>query len=135
VIEEELRATLLFREVGDEGIALAAAGGIVEVEAGRILAQAGDQGAGMYVVLDGEVAVDVRGRQFVIGGGSFFGELSLLVPGAPRVARVRASTRSRLVPVSRSAFDRLLETEPSFASAMLREVARRLIAAEDGQPH
>jgi CRP-like cAMP-binding protein len=134
VIEDELRSTLLFQDVGDEGVAVASAGGVVEVEAGQILAQAGDQGAGMYIVLDGEVAIDVRGRQFSVGPGSFFGELSLLVPGAPRVARVRAATRARLVPVSRAAFDRLLESEPSFASAMLREVARRLIAAEDGTP-
>jgi CRP-like cAMP-binding protein len=80
-------------------------------------------------VLEGEVIVEVQGRPIEIGAGGFFGELALIVPDAERVGRVRASTRVRLLPVSRSTFENLLETEPNFVRALLGELASRLIAA------
>ena len=131
-IEQELKATPLFAQVGDDALALAASGGVTEVESGQVLAQAGDYGSGMYVVLDGQVVVELRGRQIKMGPGGFFGELALLVPDAERVARVRATTNSRLLSVSRSTFEGLLKTEPTFATALLRELASRLVAVRTG---
>ena len=131
-IEGELRATPLFAQVGEEALALAAAGGVTEVASGQVLAQAGDYGSGMYVVLDGQVVVELRDRQIKMGSGAFFGELALLVPDAERVARVRATTDSRLLSVSRATFDSLLKTEPTFATALLRELAARLVAVRTG---
>lgn len=131
MIEDELKATPLFARVKDESLALAATAGVTEVVTGQVLAQAGDHGSGMYVVLDGEVTVELRGRRVEIGPGGFFGELALLVPDAERIARVRAATDSRLLCVPRPMFERLLETEPSFATAMLRELASRLVGRTD----
>jgi CRP-like cAMP-binding protein len=48
------------------------------------------------------------------------------VPGATRVARVRAATDVRCLTIPRSDFLALVESEPSLALAMLRELARRL---------
>ena len=56
----------------------------------------------------------------------------LIVPGAERVGRVRASTDVRLLPLGRATFERLLETEPTFVRALLPELAGRLIAARSG---
>ncbi len=131
-IANELKATTLFAQVGEESLALAAAAGVTEVESGQVLAQAGDYGSGMYVVLDGQVVVELRGRQIKLGPGGFFGELALLVPDAERVARVRATTHARLLSVPRATFDQLLKSEPSFALALLRELAARLVAVRTG---
>lgn len=128
MIENELKATLLFAGATAESLALAASAVVEEVAAGQVLAQAGDRGSGMYVVIDGEVSVELRGHHVEIGPGGFFGELALLVPDAERIARVRATTDARVLCVPRPIFERLLETEPSFATAMLRELARRFVA-------
>ena len=132
MIENELREVPLFAEVSEQGLAAAAGAGVTEVEAGQVLVQAGDHGSGMYVVLDGEVVVELRGHPIEIGPGGFFGELALLVPDSERVARVRASTHARLLSLPREGFERLLETEPSFAVALLRELATRLTEARVG---
>ena len=64
--------------------------------------------------------------------GGFFGELALLVPDSLRIARVRAKSDARILAVSRQMFDLLLETEPSFARTLLRELAARLVQARTG---
>ena len=66
-----------------------------------------------------------------LGPGDFFGELALLVDDGARVARVKMPTRPlHLDP--RDDFLALVETEPSFALHMLRELARRLAEARRG---
>jgi CRP-like cAMP-binding protein len=131
-IANELRATPLFAQVRDDSLADAAAAGVTEVESGQVLAQAGDYGSGMYVVLDGQVEIELRDRQIKLGPGGFFGELALLVPDAERVARVRARTHARLLSLPRATFDQLLKSEPSFALVLLRELAARLVAVRTG---
>jgi len=117
--ETALSDVPLFAGLSEESLALVAAGGVTDVPAGQVLAQAGDVGEGMFVVLD-------------IGRGDFFGDLALLVPDSPRIARVRAKSDAQVLAVPRDTFDRLLETEPSFARAMLREMAARLVQARTG---
>lgn len=128
----EITGSPLFAEVSDEAAMIVAAAGVTEVPAGQVLAQAGDHGSGMFVVLDGVVRVELRGMEIEIPAGGFFGELSLLVDDAERIARVRAATDARLLAVPRPTFDFLLETQPSFARAMLRELASRLVQARSG---
>jgi CRP-like cAMP-binding protein len=101
-----------------------------EAEPGQVLALAGDFGSGMFVILEGEAVVELRATKYELGPGDFFGELALLVPGATRVARVRAKTAVRCLAVPRDEFLALLDTEPGLTRAMLDEVARRLVVAE-----
>ncbi|HEX4519593.1 MAG TPA: cyclic nucleotide-binding domain-containing protein [Gaiellaceae bacterium] len=131
-IVDELKATTLFAQVSDNSLVEAAAAGVTEVDAGQVLAQAGDYGNGMFVVLDGQVVVELRQAQIKMGPGGFFGELALLVPDAERIARVRATTPARLLVIPRASFDELLKTEPSFALALLRELASRLTDVRTG---
>jgi CRP-like cAMP-binding protein len=98
----------------------------LECPAGQVLARAEDPGAGMFVIEEGSVEVEARGRRIELGPGEFFGELSLLVPESTRVARVRAKTPVRCLAVSRADFERLLDEEPRIARAMLPVVAGRL---------
>lgn len=125
---DELRALPLFSGLSDAGLErLAARAGELECEAGQVLALPGDPGSGMYVVLEGQVSVEMRGGWHTeLGPGSFFGEVALLVPGATRVARVRAATDVRCLSIPREDALALIESEPSLALAMLRELARRL---------
>ena len=128
---DDLRAIPLFENVSDAGLErLASASASVEVEPGQVLAVPGDPGSGMFVVLEGEVSVEVRGGFHTeLGPGSFFGEVALLVPSG-RVARVRAATHARCLSIPRDVALALLESEPSVTLKMLREIARRLSDVE-----
>jgi CRP-like cAMP-binding protein len=130
--DDEILGTTLFAGISDESASTLTAGGVIEVPAGQVLAQAGDHGGGMFVVLDGTVVVERGDLHIEMGRDGFFGELALLVPDSPRIARVRAVTDARLLAVSRDTFEQLLETEPSFARALLRETAARLVQARTG---
>jgi CRP-like cAMP-binding protein len=132
MVESELSAVPLFAGLSEESAALVAAGGVTDVPAGQVLAQAGDVGEGMFVVLDGAVVVERGQLHLGIERGGFFGELALLVPDSPRIARVRARSDAKVLAVPRGTFDQLLETEPSFARTMLREMAHRLVEARTG---
>jgi CRP-like cAMP-binding protein len=129
----EISEVPLFAAVSEDSAALVAKGGVTDVPAGQILAQAGDPGFGMFVVLDGCVLVERGDVQLDIERGGFFGELALLVPGSPRIARVRAKTDSRILAVPRDTFDQLLDSEPSFTRALLHEIAARLVQARTEQ--
>ena len=130
--ETALSDVPLFAGLSEESLALVAAGGVTDVPAGQVLAQAGDPGFGMFVVLEGAVVVERGELHLDIERGGFFGELALLVPGSTRIARVRAKTDAQVLALTRVTFDQLLETEPSFARAMLREMAVRLVQARTG---
>jgi CRP-like cAMP-binding protein len=132
MVGAEIAKTPLFAQVSDEAIAMVASGVVTDVTAGQILAQAGDPGAGMCVVLSGSVTVQRGDLQIEIESGGFFGELALLVPDSPRIARVRASSDSRILAISRPTFQFLLDTEPAFTRALLHEVASRLVQARTG---
>jgi CRP-like cAMP-binding protein len=123
-----LRAIPLFASLDDDALERIA-GLCVEVEArpGQVLTRANDRGTGMFVVEDGAVAVELRSRALELGPGQFFGELSLLVPNATRIARVRATTAARLLAIARDDFAALLDREPRLAVAMLPVLAQRLV--------
>jgi voltage-gated potassium channel len=114
-------------EVGLQRLSLRAAE--LQASAGRVLALEGDAGAGMFILCDGSVEVELRSGKLELGQGDFFGELALLVDDGARVARVRATTVVRCISIPRDDFLALVETEPSFALHMLRELARRLAEA------
>jgi CRP-like cAMP-binding protein len=122
-----LRTVPAFAGLGDVALArVARASTEVTCAAGQVLARADDPGAGMFMVEEGTVVVEAPGRTIELGPGEVFGELSLLVPESTRVARVRAATPVRCLALDRGIFEKLLDTEPAFAQAMLRVVARRL---------
>jgi CRP-like cAMP-binding protein len=130
VTPEELRALPLLAGVSPAGLErLAATAGEVTYEAGQLMALEGDPGSGMFVIVDGTALVEWRGGSVELGAGTFFGELTLLAPGGTRIARVRASTPVRCVAISRDDALALIESEPSVALAMLKEIARRFASA------
>ena len=127
LVRQRLREIPLFAELPDESLDLVAATAAeVEAPAGHVLAEAGHEGAGMFVLEEGTVAVELPdGRIKQLAPGDFFGELSLLGAGV-RVARVRATSAVRCLAIARGDFEKLLQAEPHIARAMLPVVARRL---------
>ena len=124
-----MRQIPLFAELSDEALArVAELGTEIESPAGTVLALADDPGSGMFVIEEGRVVVEGHGGfQSELGPGEFVGELTLLVPDAHRVARVRAATDVRLLAIRRDDFTALLQDEPALAVAMLPTLARRLV--------
>jgi CRP-like cAMP-binding protein len=130
VTPDELRAIPNFAGASDSALEqLAAVSGELVCNAGQIVALEGDPGSGMFVILDGTATVEWRGGSVNLDAGTFFGELTLLAPGGRRNARVRAATEMRCLAVPRDAALAVIESEPSVALAMLREVARRFASA------
>jgi CRP-like cAMP-binding protein len=130
---ERLRQIPAFGDVGNDVLArIVDASSELSVPAGRVLIRADDPGAGMFVLQEGTVLVEGHGRTIELAAGSVFGELSLLVPEATRVARVRATTPVRCLVIDRARFEELLD-EPAFTRAMLRVVAQRLWDVMRGQ--
>jgi CRP/FNR family cyclic AMP-dependent transcriptional regulator len=130
VTVDELRELPLFAAASDAGLErVAATAGELECPAGQVVALEGDPGSGMFVIVDGAALVEWRGGSVELGPGTFFGELTLLAPGGTRIARVRAATDMRCLAIPRDDAIALVESEPSVALVMLREVARRFASA------
>jgi glutaminase len=127
---DELRKLPPLAAISDEGLErVSACAAERSVDAGQVLALPDDPGSGMFVICEGTVAVELRSGTLELGAGDFFRELALLVEDGTRVARVRATSPVRCVSIPRDDFLSLVETEPSFALHMLRELARRLVEA------
>jgi CRP-like cAMP-binding protein len=125
---ERLRAIPLFATLDAAALErLADISTEVAAQSGQVLTRPNEHGAGMFVVEEGEVAVELRSRTLDLGPGEFVGELSLLVSNSRRIARVRAKTDVRLLAISRADFAALLEREPRVAVAMLPVLAQRLV--------
>ena len=127
---DELRAISLFADASASALQqVSAESGELVVQPGQIVAMEGDRGSGMFVILDGTASVEWRGGSVNLEAGTFFGELTVLAPGGRRNARVRAATQMRCIAIPRDVALELIESEPSVALAMLREVARRFASA------
>lgn len=119
----------LFSGAGEEG-RTAVADCLVEAEfpAGHRIARQGEIETGFYMIVAGSASVVRDGEVLArLGPGDFFGELSLL-DRQPRVASVTADEPTTCLALASWDFEKLLESQPGVALAVLREVARRLRA-------
>jgi CRP/FNR family transcriptional regulator, cyclic AMP receptor protein len=97
---------------------------------GAPIVRRGEAGSAFFVLLDGGARVVPRtGRARKLGRGDFFGEMALL-DESPRSADVVADGEVLALTISRSAFGKLLRSEPALSHELLRTLAARLRAAE-----
>jgi CRP/FNR family cyclic AMP-dependent transcriptional regulator len=85
-----------------------------------------DEGACMYVVRSGKVAIMSAGAVLeTIGPNATFGELAL-IDGSPRSATAIAREPTEVAVIDERAFLYLVERNPGFALDLLRRLAKRL---------
>jgi CRP-like cAMP-binding protein len=126
---ERLRAVSLFSDLSDKSLnRVVDLATEFDASHGHVLAQPGQPGAGLFILIDGKVRVELPGRELELGPGEFFGELALLDEGAVHTGRVASITNVKCLALRRDDFDQLLESEPTIAVHMLRVLARRLAA-------
>jgi CRP/FNR family transcriptional regulator, cyclic AMP receptor protein len=100
----------------------------LDMPAGTVLCREGTRGHEFFVIIDGEADVTRGGRHIAtIGPGEFFGEIALL-ERVERTASVTAAAPLRFFVISDHAFKSVLDTDPTIERALLRTLARRLLA-------
>jgi CRP-like cAMP-binding protein len=106
----------------------------VSVPAGRQLIRQGHSSDSFYVLLDGEVDVEVDGKKRAgLKTGDFFGEISMLDRGAG-TATIRTRTPTRMMVMSHSQFRDAIKTSDSLLVKVLTAMGARLradLAAKD----
>jgi CRP-like cAMP-binding protein len=94
--------------------------------AGTAIFNEGDTGHTMYVVVEGEVDLLVKGKLVEsLGPGGVLGEMALL-DNVPRSAGAIAKTACKLVEINEKRFKFLVQQTPNFALQLMRVVADRL---------
>jgi CRP-like cAMP-binding protein len=97
-------------------------------EGQRILRQ-GFGGTGFYVILQGEAAVAIDGKESGrLGRGDFFGEISILLDEPP-TADITALTSLTCIVLPRNQLTEWLASKPAVMLRMLQAEVRRLRAA------
>jgi CRP-like cAMP-binding protein len=86
----------------------------------------GSLGDALFLVLSGEVAVHRGAQTFAtLGGGEFFGEMSLVEP-APRSATVTSMSATFLFRMPHDSLRALITDDPNAASVLLVQVVKTL---------
>jgi CRP-like cAMP-binding protein len=117
--------------VFEKGLLAALAKGLgptnaAKYEKGKTVMTEGQAGAMMYVVLEGRVAVSIKGKVVErVGAGGVFGEMAL-VDQSPRAATAMAEIDSVLLTLNRGVFLQLVKTQPEFGVALLAAAAERV---------
>jgi CRP-like cAMP-binding protein len=100
---------------------------LVELAPQEILFREGEPGNALYVVSDGEVAVESGAAELArLGPSQFFGEIAI-VTDLPRSATIRALVRTELLLIDRDVVREAAEEYPELIPVMLRFVRERLV--------
>ena len=127
---ERLRSVPLFADLAPESLTrVAEITSDFTCPTGQVLVAPNQVGAGLFVIEEGKVMVEVRDRKFELGRAEVIGELALLDENATHSGRVRATTEVRGFAIARDDFSQALQDEPKIALTMLKTLARRLARA------
>ena len=120
------RHPLLVHLTPDQLERVARAGEVESYNANETIVAEGTLGDALFLVLSGEVAVHRGAQTFAtLGGGDFFGEMSLVEP-APRSATVTAMSAVFLFRLPHDALRAMLEEDPAAANVLLVQVVKTL---------
>lgn len=129
-ISDRLSAVDIFAPLSTDELRQLAKATVVHVFApGETLIRAGDEGASMFVVHSGRVAVQVseRGASRTVASltdGNFFGEMALFT-GEPRTANVVAVEETEVFEIGHAAMKHLFETNPDLAESISWTITER----------
>lgn len=102
----------------------------LRLPAGQVVVERGDFAASMYLLVKGELRVDLEhaGRRLIIGAvkpGGWVGELAFISPGRAS-ARVTTTADSDMFVLSHDAFIGLRQDHPQAASAILHTLIQTM---------
>jgi CRP-like cAMP-binding protein len=103
----------------------------------ELLFSAGDRAEAVYLVLSGEIALEIDGADgksicvSSVKAGGVFGELAVL-DGKPRSVGARAAGPALLLSVKAASFMALLRAHPDFSLALLKDLAAK-VRSTNGQ--
>lgn len=125
-----LKSSPLFRPLpGEELARVASLADTVHLDLDDILFEQGDPGDAFYMVVTGEVAVEVGTRQVAtFGPHEGIGEMALL-DGELRSATVRAIEPTTLLRIEAQSFEALVDRTPALAKSIYRTLSARLRVA------
>lgn len=102
----------------------------VQYAAGTVVADTDQIGIGFFVVVDGELSVEVGGHEVRrLGPGDYFGEMAL-IDRIPRSAKVTAETDARCLGFTQWVFRPFALEHPEVAWALLEVMVSRVREAE-----
>jgi CRP-like cAMP-binding protein len=121
---DHLASIPLFKSLNRKELAKIAKGSDeLNVAQGKVLTEQGHSAREAFVIVEGEAAVEVSGKEIArLGPGAHFGELALL-DGGPRTATVRAVSDLTLLVISQQAFFSLLDEVPGLSRKILSTMA------------
>jgi len=128
---EELRSVRFLAPLKDRALKKLA-GSMTErtAAAGDDLVAQGTGAIAFFVILEGNAAVSVDGRQVrVLGPGDHFGEVALILPDGSRTATVRAVSDIRLGGMSSWNFKGFIDEHPEVTWPLLVMLAEQLAGA------
>jgi CRP-like cAMP-binding protein len=123
-----LRSVDVFGAITGEDLApVAIVAEEVAFRTGETIIGQGEPGEGLYVIVDGEVAVVIQGagQVAVRGPGSVIGEMAVL-SGGPRTATCVAVSEVLALQVRRDDFLELLVERPALALGVIGVLTQRL---------
>lgn len=84
------------------------------------------KGARMYLLLDGEIGLMVKGKFFgVVKAGDIFGELAVIA-GVPRSATAMAKAECKVLSLDEKQFHAALQKTPEFALMLMSSMGQRM---------
>ena len=122
-------------EAGAAKLKLCQVGREVEVPKGSRIVTQGEAPEFFYVIQAGRVRVfretkdKIRTELTDLSAGAYLGEVAL-VTGQPRTASVEALEDCRLVKISKSEFDVLLDENPQLARHIIQQLSQWLVAGD-----
>jgi CRP-like cAMP-binding protein len=124
---DRLRTVPLFSECSEETLRkILEIATEFEAARGHVLVERNQPGAGLFVLEEGSIEVQLPHRKIPLGEGEFVGELSLLDESHLHTARVCATSPVKALAIARDDFLALLQADPHISLSMLRVVATRL---------
>ena len=99
----------------------------LEAAPDKVLCKEGETGREFFVIIDGTVEVEAKGKHVAtLGAGDFVGEIALLEQ-VPRMATVTVKTPVRFFVLTREAFRHLVDQNPTVERKVLRALVLRLL--------
>jgi CRP-like cAMP-binding protein len=133
---EALGQLPLFAGISSDSLQrLAETAGELEFAEGDFIVRQGQVGTGLYVLLEGSVAV-LRGTTQLarLGRGDFIGELAV-IDQQPRMASVRVEAPTRCLAIASWDLLKLLASDSALALNLIRGLVARIRAAGDSHSH